>query len=152
MKKSLIDKYLNGETSHTEERDLLHRLRATPPTSLIGEERAILTMLSYRDTAQEEDIFEIDLAEEYDCIVRRRKRLTWMKYTGIAASVAIIAIVGTIGIFRSIIHADNMAVAYVYGTETTDEELVMSMMKSTMSEMLSCSTTNEKLYELFNPE
>ena len=152
MKKILIDKYLNGETSHAEERELLHLLRATPFASLTGKERAILTMLSYRGTAQDEDIFEVDLAEDYDRIVHRRKRLTWLKYTGIAASIAIVAIVAAIGLFRNTIPADNMAVAYVYGTETTDEELVMSMMKSTMSEMLSCSTTDEKLYELFNPE
>ena len=161
MKKTLIDKYLNGETSLTEEQELIRRLQATPNDLLTSEERAILTMLSYnkginstKPASTEEDIFEDDLTEEYDRIVNSRKRrMWWRRCAKIAAAVALLAIiVGAVGLFRYARTDENLVVAYVYGTETTDEELVMSMMKNTMSEVLSCSTTDEKLYELFNPE
>ena len=160
MKKALIDKYLNGETSLAEEQELLHFLRTMPADLLTKEESAIRMMLSYHKNSphfrtsvspNDEDIFTSDFTEEYDHIVNRRKRLTWWKYMGIAATVAIVAIVGAVGL-RNTMPTDNLVVAYVYGTETTDEEVVMSMMKSTMSEMLSCSTADEQLYELFNPE
>ena len=152
MKKILIDKYLDGETSLTEEQELLRLLQGIPSDLRTGEERAILLMLSCRVMSQETDIFTSDLEDEYDRIVSRRKRRMWWKYAGIAAAVALFVIVGTIGFFRNVTSEDNLAVAYVYGTETTDEELVMSMMKNTMAEVFSCSTSDEKLYELFNPE
>lgn len=164
MKEILIDKYLNGETSLAEEQELLHLLQTAPPTTLSDDERTILTMLSHQEISinsvssikstpsNNDDIFTEDFTEEYDRIVANRKRRIWLKYTKIAAAVALIAIVGTVGIVRSTKSTENIAVAYVYGTETTDEELVMAMMQNTMSEMMSCSTTDEKLHELFNPE
>lgn len=165
MTKTLIDKYLNGETSLAEEHELLHLLQAKPYASLTSEERAILMMLSSHKASikstnpvsiepisTEEDIFTADYEEEYDRIVNSRKRQQRWKYAKIAAAVALLAIVSTVGIFHNTRTDENLAVAYVYGTETTDEELVMSMMHNTMSEMLSCSTTDEKLHEVFNPE
>lgn len=153
MIKKLIDKYLNGETTNKEEQELLQRIQSIPPKSQTPDERAILMMLSYRKAPENEDIFASDYEEEYDRIVNSRKRRTWwLRSAKIAAVVALVAIVGTVGIICNAESNDNIAVAYVYGQETTDEELVMSMMKSTMDEMLSCSTSDEKLYELFNPE
>ena len=181
MTKILIDKYLNGETSLAEEHGLLHLLQAKPYASLTSEERAILMMVSYHKDSDksiestsfikstisiksspametiesiptEEDIFTANYEEEYDRIVSSRKRQLRWKYAKIAAAVALLAIVSTVGIFHNTRTDENLAVAYVYGAETTDEELVMSMMHNTMSEILSCSTTDEKLHELFNPE
>ena len=109
-------------------------------------------MESIESIPTEEDIFTANYEEEYDRIVSSYKRQLRWKYAKIAAAVAILAIVSTVGIFHNTRTDENLAVAYVYGTETTDEELVMSMMHNTMSEILSCSTTDEKLHELFNPE
>lgn len=158
MKETLIDKYLNGETSLAEERELLHLLQTMPTDSQTKEEHAVKMMLSYTKTSietiqsKDDDIFTSDMEEEYDRIVNRRKRRIWWKYIGIAASVALVVTIGTIGLWSNTVLTDNLAVAYVYGKETTDEELVMSIMENTMNEMLSSSTTDEKLYELFNPE
>lgn len=158
MKETLIDKYLNGETSLAEERELLHLLQTMPTDSLTKEERAVKMMLSYTKTSietiqsKDDDIFTSDMEEEYDRIINSRKRRIWWKYIGIAASVALVVTIGTIGLWSNTVLTDDLAVAYVYGKETTDEELVMSIMENTMNEMLSSSTTDEKLYELFNPE
>ncbi|MCH5174985.1 MAG: hypothetical protein J1F40_03805 [Prevotellaceae bacterium] len=158
MKETLIDKYLNGETSLAEERELLHLLQTMPTDSLTKEERTVRMMLSYTKTSietiqsKDDGIFTSDMEEEYDRIVNRRKRRIWWKYIGIAASVALVVTIGTIGLWSNTVLTDDLAVAYVYGKETTDEELVMSIMENTMNEMLSSSTTDEKLYELFNPE
>lgn len=152
MKETLIDKYLNGETSLTEEQKLRDMLQTAHTDSLTKEEHAIRMMLSCHKSKIDEDIFTSNFEEEYDRIVSSRKHRTWWKYIGIAASVALVAIIGTIGIIRKTTTTDNLAVAYVYGKETTDEELIMAMMENTMSEILLCSTTDEKLHELFNPE
>lgn len=150
MKKELIDKYLNGETSLHEEQELRQLLQAIPSSTRTKEERTLLLMLSYENTPKEEDIFTADDEKEYDRIVSSRKRHTIWKYVSIAAAVALVAIVSTIGLTRNETPTNNLAVAYVYGEKMTDEAVVMAMMHNTMSEMLASSTAEETLNEFFN--
>lgn len=150
MKKELIDKYLNGETSLQEEQNLRQLLQAIPSSTRTKEERTLLLMLSYENAPKEEDIFTADDEKEYDRIVSSRKRHTIWKYVSIAAAVALVAIVSTIGLTRNETPTNNLAVAYVYGEKMTDEAVVMAMMHNTMSEMLASSTAEETLNEFFN--
>lgn len=150
MKQTLIDKYLNGDTSLEEEQMLQHLLQDIPPTQRTDEEDALLLMLSATPTMpDEEDIFATDETEEYDRIVHQQKRRAMWKYTGIAAAIALVAILG----FMLHTPADeNIAVAYVNGEKVSDEQQVVAMMESTMNDVFAHSDTEEELYELFNPE
>ena len=149
MKQTLIDKYLSGETSPEEEHTLSRLLRAIPPNERTDTEEALLLMLTVRPSMGEEDIFAADETEEYDRIVHRRKRRNLWTFSGIAATIALVVTLGFL--FHHPID-ENIAVAYVNGTEVSDEQQVLAMMESTMNEVFAHSDTEEALYELFNPE
>lgn len=71
MKQTLINKYLAGETSISEERELRQLLLDTPDAQRSKSERSILELLSYSGNEDmEEDIFAVDYTEEYDKHVR----------------------------------------------------------------------------------
>ena len=150
MKQTLIDKYLNGDTSLEEEQMLRHLLQDIPSAQRTDEEDALLLMLSATPTMTgEEDIFATDETEEYDRIVHQRKRRAMWKYTGIAAAIALVA---TLGFLLHTPADENIAVAYVNGEKVSDEQQVVAMMESTMNDVFAHSDTEEELYELFNPE
>lgn len=150
MKQTLIDKYLNGDTSLEEEQMLRHLLQDIPSAHRTDEEDALLLMLSATPTMpDEEDIFAADETEEYDRIIHQRKRRAMWKYTGIAAAVALVA---TLGFMLHTPSDENIAVAYVNGEKVSDEQQVVAMMESTMNDVFAHSDTEEELYELFNPE
>ena len=81
MKQALITKYLEGETSGAEERELKRLLLDTPEDGRSAEEQAILSLLTATDDfSDDEDIFLADHTAEFDRIVRSRRRLrlwTW---------------------------------------------------------------------------
>lgn len=82
MKQALIIKYLEGETSGAEERELKRLLLDTPKAERNAEEQAILSLLTTIDVVSdnEEDIFEVDHTAEFDRIVGHRHRFrvwTW---------------------------------------------------------------------------
>ena len=150
MKQTLIDKYLNGDTTLEEEQMLQRLLHDIPSTHRTDEEDALLLMLSATPTTtDEEDIFAADETEEYDRIVHQRKRRAMWKYTGIAAAVALAI---TLGFMFHTPSDENIAVAYINGEKVSDEQQVVAMMESTMNDVFAHSDTEETLYELFNPE
>lgn len=80
MKQALIRKYLEGESSCSEERELKRLLQNIPEGQRNEEEQAILRLLSADALPEEEDIFDADFTAEYDRIVRRhriRRMLPW---------------------------------------------------------------------------
>lgn len=81
MKQALITKYLEGETSGAEERELKRLLLDTPEDERSTEEQAILSLLTATDDfSDDEDIFLSDHTAEFDRIVGHRRRLrlwTW---------------------------------------------------------------------------
>lgn len=81
MKQALITKYLEGETSGAEERELKRLLLDTPEDERSAEEQAILSLLTATDDfSDDEDIFLADHTAEFDRIVGHRRRLrlwTW---------------------------------------------------------------------------
>lgn len=71
MKQTLLNKYMKGESSPSEERKLLNLLLHTPQDQLSQDERTILELLSYTEQEEdEEDIFAVDYTEEYDKVVK----------------------------------------------------------------------------------
>lgn len=80
MKQALIRKYLEGESSCSEERELKRLLQNIPEGQRNEEEQAILRLLSADALPEEEDIFDADFTAEYDRTVRRhriRRMLPW---------------------------------------------------------------------------
>ena len=74
-----------GETTANEERELKRLLLGVPPSQLSEEERAVLDLLSYTEAeADEEDIFAIDLSEEYDKVVRPKRTIRLWPYVAAA--------------------------------------------------------------------
>lgn len=73
MKQALIRKYLEGESSCSEERELKRLLQDIPEGQRNEEEQAILRLLSADALPEEEDIFDADFTAEYDRIVRRHR-------------------------------------------------------------------------------
>lgn len=85
MVHTLLNKYLAGETTANEERELKRLLLGAPPSQLSEEERAIRDLLSYTEAeADEEDIFAIDLSEEYDKVVRPKRSIRIWPYVAAA--------------------------------------------------------------------
>lgn len=85
MVHTLLNKYLAGETTANEERELKRLLLGVPPSQLSEEERAIRDLLSYAEAeADEEDIFAIDLSEEYDKVVRPKRTIRLWPYVAAA--------------------------------------------------------------------
>ena len=85
MKHTLLNKYMTGETTANEERELKRLLLEVPPSQLSEEERAVRDLLSYAEAeADEEDIFAIDLSEEYDKVVRTKRSIRLWPYVAAA--------------------------------------------------------------------
>ena len=85
MKHTLLNKYMAGETTVSEERELMRLLLGAPPSQLSEEERAVLDLLSYAEAeADEEDIFAIDLSEEYEKVVRPKRTIRLWPYVAAA--------------------------------------------------------------------
>lgn len=71
MKQTLLNKYMKGESTASEERKLLDLLLETPQEQLAQDERTILKLLSYSEQEEdEEDIFAVDYTEEYDKVAK----------------------------------------------------------------------------------
>ena len=147
----LIDKYLSGETTHEEEQTIRRLLEAT--VSLTPEQKAVQAMLQAATMPADPQWLGEDASGEYDRIVNhRRRRITFWRWTGIAAAACLV-----LGIFLFAPRTDdseNSTVANIYGQETTDEALVLSMMEHTMQSMLACSTTDHmegQLTDILNP-
>lgn len=85
MVHTLLNKYMAGETTANEERELKRLLLGVPPSQLSEEERSILELLSYAEAeTDEEDIFAIDLSEEYDKVVRPKRSVRLWPYVAAA--------------------------------------------------------------------
>lgn len=66
MKQTLLNKFLQGETSAEEERELKRLLTGKPQNELTPEETSVLQILSYSADGEEEDIFAVDYTDEYN--------------------------------------------------------------------------------------
>ena len=93
MKQTLINKYLAGETTISEERELKQLLLDTPDTQLSKAERSILELLSYSGSeVMEEDIFAVDYTEEYGKHVRPSRTIRLWPWVAAACIAALLVI------------------------------------------------------------
>lgn len=96
MKHTLLNKYIEGKTTVSEERELKRLLQDTPTSQLTKEERSILELLSFTgDDAEEEDIFAVDYTEEYNKVVRPARIIRMWPWFAAACVAAILIIVLT---------------------------------------------------------
>lgn len=86
MKQTLIRKYLEGESSCSEERELKRLLQEIPADQRNEEEQAILRLLSADALPEEEDIFDADFTAEYDRTVKRRRIFRLLPWTAACAA------------------------------------------------------------------
>lgn len=100
MKQTLIKKYMVGETTAAEERELMLLLQESPEPS--PEESSILQLLQYSIAEDdEEDIFAVDYTEEYERVAQPRKTLRMWPF------VAAACIAGALVFFLTPPKADN---------------------------------------------
>lgn len=147
---NLIDKYLSGTSTREEEQALRRMLDGA--TSLTPGERAVQAMLQAEPMQALPQWLTEDASATYDRIVERRHHASLWRWTGIA--VAACLVLGLLLIVPRGGEAENCAVATIYGQETTDEMLVLSMMENTMQSVLACSTTDHiegQLTDILNP-
>ena len=149
---NLIDKYLSGTSTREEEQALRRMLDGA--TSLTSGQRAVQAMLQAEPMQALPQWLIEDDSSEYDRLVaarRSRLRPLW-RWASVAAVVCVAVGIG-FALSRSRDEA-NCAVATIYGQETTDEVLVLSMMENTMQSVLACSTTDHiegQLTDILNP-
>lgn len=89
MKQTLLNKYMKGESTASEERKLLDLLLETPQEQLAQDERTILELLSYSEQEEDdaEDIFAVDYTDEYDKVAKPTRTIR-MWHWATAACVA----------------------------------------------------------------
>ena len=86
--KQLTDKFMAGETSRSEERQLAEMLKGGEQSA---EAMILLSMLEMpKAEPATSDLPDIDNSEEYDRIVNRRKRLAIVRRWAVAACIAAI--------------------------------------------------------------
>ena len=138
----LIKKYLEGKTSPEEEYLLKQEVNSPDAPT---EWKIVSDMLG-----------ELSLGEAvYDDIIRKRKRrkITIKMGWGVAATVALVFVLGTIINKIEIPEKENIAIAYINGEKVTDEKLAMQMSEDALCEIFSNSeSSHDELYEIFNPE
>ncbi|MCR4921122.1 MAG: hypothetical protein K5945_05360 [Bacteroidaceae bacterium] len=148
----LIDKYLSGSSTREEEQALRRML--DDAVLLTPEQRIVQAMLQAEPMQAEPQWLTEDDSDEYDRLVAvrySRVRLLW-RWVSVAAVVCV-AVGIAIALFTSH-EPTNCTVACIYGQETTDEALVLSMMEGTMQSVLACSSTESlegQLTDILNP-
>lgn len=170
MKKTLIDKYLNGRTSPTEEKALRQMLLDVPDDERTETERALLLMLSKVDNAT--DIFAVDYSAEYDAKIQSdrtqaeladaedirdmpkdielKPKIPNRWYVGIAASVAALVMLA----LRLTSNTDA-TICYMVkdGKYITDEKMVVADVEQSLTEVLTSQdipNIENEFKEVFN--
>ena len=128
MVQTLIDKYLAGETTPEEERQLaleVSRPDAPEDWRIIAEMLGELTL--------DEALYD-RMMEARHAVTKTKTRLMSMKWVWTAAA-CLVAVAITVPLVWSRQSTPDV-VAYVYGQKVTDEDVVMELMASTMADVL----------------
>lgn len=124
----LIERYLAGETTPEEERQLA--LEVSQPDAP-EDWRIIAEMLGTLTT--DEALYD-QMMEARHAATKMKTRLMSMKWVWTAAA-CLVAVAITVPLVWSRQSTPDV-VAYVYGQKVTDEDVVMEMMASTMADVL----------------
>lgn len=129
MKQTLINKYLAGETTISEERELRGLLLDTPDAQRSKAERSILELLSYSESEEvEEDIFVVDYTDEYDKHVRPLRTIRLWPWLAAACVAALLVV------FLAPPREDANQVAKVEKTIVSQKELKDSVKTEPISQ------------------
>lgn len=169
MKKTLIDKYLNGRTSPTEENTLRQMLLDVPDGERTETERALLLMLSKVDNST--DIFAVDYSADYDAKIQSdqmhakltdaeikdmpkdielKPKIQRRWYVGIAASVAALVMLAL-----QLMSNTDATICYMVkdGKYITDEKMVVADVEQSLTEVLTSQdipNIENEFKEVFN--
>ncbi|MBQ0021070.1 MAG: hypothetical protein KBT39_11195 [Bacteroidales bacterium] len=124
----LIERYLAGETTPEEERQLaleVSRPDAPEDWKIIAEMLGTLTT--------DEALYD-QMMESRRPVMKAKTRRVYLKWVWTAAA-CLVAIAITVPLVWSRQSTPDV-VAYVYGQKVTDEDVVMEMMASTMADVL----------------
>lgn len=95
MKQTLINRYMAGATTHGEEVRLRQLLADIPSLERTPQEQALLDVLSLPATEEEEDIFAVDYADEYNKVAHPRRLIRPWPWLAAACVVGIVAVLLT---------------------------------------------------------
>ena len=124
MRHTLLNKYLAGETTATEEQELRRLLLSMSQSQLTEEERTVLDLLSYAgEETDEEDIFAVDYTQEYNKVVRPRHTIRLWPYVAAACIAGAMFIFLTPPKEESLQQGGEQQVAHVL-PDTTSTELL----------------------------
>lgn len=133
--RTLTDRFLEGETTLEEERELyaFYRIEEVPDD-----------LLSLRPLFV--GLEEIQL--ETPSITPKKKKGDWRKWVMIAASVLVLFLLGGSFLWQQ---QQNECVAYVYGERVTDRDLIMQEMERSIGTMTEGQNDIEnQLNDMFN--
>jgi hypothetical protein len=131
----LTDRFLEGETTLEEERELYAFYRSEEVPDDLLSLRPLFVGLE-----------EIQL--ETPSITPKKKKGDWRKWVMIAASVLVLFLLGGSFLWQQ---QQNECVAYIYGEKTTDRDLIMHELEYSIGTMTEGQTDIEsQLNEMFN--
>jgi hypothetical protein len=133
--RTLTDRFLEGETTLEEERELYAFYRSEEVPDDLLSLRPLFVGLE-----------EIQL--ETPSITPKKKKGDWRKWVMIAASVLVLFLLGGTFIWQQ---QQNECVAYVYGERVTDRDLIMQEMERSIGTMTEGQNDIEnQLNDMFN--
>lgn len=133
--RTLTDRFLEGETTLEEERELYAFYRSEEVPDDLLSLRPLFVGLE-----------EIQL--ETPSITPKKKKGDWRKWVMIAASVLVLFLLGGSFLWQQ---QQNECVAYIYGEKTTDRDLIMHELEYSIGTMTEGQTDIEsQLNEMFN--
>lgn len=133
--RTLTDRFLEGETTLEEERELYAFYRSEEVPDDLLSLRPLFVGLE-----------EIQL--ETPSITSKKKKGDWRKWVMIAASVLVLFLLGGSFLWQQ---QQNECVAYIYGEKTTDRDLIMHELEYSIGTMTEGQTDIEsQLNEMFN--
>lgn len=133
--RTLTDRFLEGETTLEEERELYAFYRSEEVPDDLLSLRPLFVGLE-----------EIQL--ETPSITPKKKKGDWRKWVMIAASVLVLFLLGGSFLWQQ---QQNECVAYVYGERVTDRDLIMQEMKRSIGTMTEGQNDIEnQLNDMFN--
>ena len=133
--RTLTDRFLEGETTLEEERELYAFYRSEEVPNDLLSLRPLFVGLE-----------EIQL--ETPSITPKKKKGDWRKWVMIAASVLVLFLLGGSFLWQQ---QQNECVAYVYGERVTDRDLIMQEMERSIGTMTEGQNDIEnQLNDMFN--
>lgn len=133
--RTLTDRFLEGETTLEEERELYAFYRSEEVPDDLLSLRPLFVGLE-----------EIQL--ETPSITSKKKKGDWRKWVMIAASVLVLFLLGGSFLWQQ---QQNECVAYVYGERVTDRDLIMQEMERSIGTMTEGQNDIEnQLNDMFN--